>query len=71
MSINGPEELAGMRAAGAVVRLMLSAMKNAVREGITTAELDEVGAGSDETARCAIGSGAGLSISWSELHQRQ
>lgn len=45
MSINGPEELAGMRAAGAVVRLMLSAMKNAVREGITTAELDEVGAG--------------------------
>ena len=45
MSINGPEELAGMRAAGAVVGLMLSAMKAAVRPGITTAELDEVGAG--------------------------
>lgn len=45
MSINGPKELAGMRAAGAVVRLMLSAMKNAVREGITTAALDKVGAG--------------------------
>jgi methionyl aminopeptidase len=45
MSINGPEEWAGMRAAGAVVRLMLSAMKNKVRPGITTAELDEVGAG--------------------------
>ncbi|MGA7473990.1 MAG: type I methionyl aminopeptidase [Candidatus Sulfotelmatobacter sp.] len=45
MSINGPEELAGMRAAGAVVRFMLSAMKSAVRVGITTAELDEVGAG--------------------------
>jgi methionyl aminopeptidase len=45
MSINGPEELAGMRAAGAVVCLMLSAMKSAVRPGITTAELDEVGAG--------------------------
>jgi methionyl aminopeptidase len=44
MSINGPEELAGMRAAGAVVCLMLSAMKSAVRPGITTAELDEVGA---------------------------
>jgi methionyl aminopeptidase len=44
MSINGPEELAGMRAAGAVVCLMLEAMKNAVRPGITTAELDEVGA---------------------------
>ncbi len=45
MSINGPEELAGMRAAGAVVRLMLDAMKSEVRPGITTAELDEVGAG--------------------------
>src|SRR5277367_6004739 len=45
MSINGPEELAGMLAAGAVVREMLSAMKNAVRPGITTAELDDVGAG--------------------------
>jgi methionyl aminopeptidase len=45
MSINGPEELAGMRAAGAIVCLMLSAMKAAVRPGITTAELDEVGAG--------------------------
>jgi methionyl aminopeptidase len=44
MSINGPEELAGMRAAGAIVRRMLEAMKRAVRPGITTAELDEVGA---------------------------
>ncbi len=43
MSINEPQELAGMRAAGAVVRLMLDAMKNEVRPGITTAELDEVG----------------------------
>jgi methionyl aminopeptidase len=45
MSINGPEELAGMQAAGAVVCLMLEAMKSEVRPGITTAELDEVGAG--------------------------
>jgi methionyl aminopeptidase len=45
MSINEPEELAGMRAAGAVVCLMLSAMKSAVRPGITTVELDDVGAG--------------------------
>ncbi|MGB2605140.1 MAG: M24 family metallopeptidase, partial [Candidatus Sulfotelmatobacter sp.] len=44
MSINEPEELAGMRAAGAVVCLMLAAMKSAVRPGITTGELDEVGA---------------------------
>src|SRR5580700_8251644 len=45
MSINGPQELAGMRAAGAVVCLMLGAMRSEVRPGITTAELDEVGAG--------------------------
>jgi len=45
MSIDGPEELAGMRAAGAVVCLMLEAMKGEVHAGITTAELDEVGAG--------------------------
>jgi methionyl aminopeptidase len=45
MSINGPEELAGMRAAGAVVCLMLEAMKAEVRPGISTAELDEVGDG--------------------------
>lgn len=43
MSINGPEELAGMRAAGAVVQLMLQAMSAEVRPGVTTAELDEVG----------------------------
>ena len=45
MSIKGPAELQGMRAAGAVVRLVLAAMKRAVRPGVTTAELDEVGAG--------------------------
>src|ERR1700757_1722643 len=44
MSINEPQELVGMRAAGDVVRLMLEAMKKHVRPGITTAELDEVGA---------------------------
>jgi methionyl aminopeptidase len=44
MSINGPEELAGLRAAGQVARAMLAAMKNAVRPGVTTAELDDVGA---------------------------
>jgi methionyl aminopeptidase len=44
MSINEPQELVGMRAAGDVVRFMLEAMKEHVRPGITTAELDEVGA---------------------------
>src|SRR4029077_17421772 len=44
MSINGPADLAGMRAAGAIVRRMLEAMKRAVRPGISTAELDAVGA---------------------------
>ncbi len=45
MSIQDPEELESLRAAGAVVRKMIEAMKRAVRPGITTGELDEVGAG--------------------------
>src|SRR5713101_1414609 len=44
MSITDPKDLAGMRAAGAIVRRMLEAMKQSVRPGITTAELDAVGA---------------------------
>lgn len=44
MSITTPAELAAMRAAGAIVRRMLDAMKLAVRPGVTTAELDEAGA---------------------------
>ena len=44
MSINGPEDLEALRAAGAVVRRVLEAMKREVRPGVTTAELDELGA---------------------------
>jgi methionyl aminopeptidase len=44
MSIKDPEELAGMRSAGEVVRQMLATMKEAVEPGITTAKLDELGA---------------------------
>jgi methionyl aminopeptidase len=45
LSINEPEELEALRAAGAVVRRVLEAMKREVRPGITTAELDAIGAG--------------------------
>jgi methionyl aminopeptidase len=45
VSINTPEELEGLRAAGAVVQAMLTAMKGHVRPGVSTEELDEVGAG--------------------------
>jgi len=44
LSINEPEELEAMRAAGAVVRRVLEAMKREVRPGITTAQLDAIGA---------------------------
>jgi len=44
MSIKTAEELAGMRAAGSVVRRSFEAMKRAVRPGATTADVDEVGA---------------------------
>ena len=44
MSISGPEELEALRAAGAVVRRVLEAMKQQVRPGVTTAQLDSIGA---------------------------
>src|SRR5262245_19760103 len=44
MSINHPEELTGLQTAGHIVHEMLKAMKAGVRPGITTAELDGIGA---------------------------
>jgi methionyl aminopeptidase len=44
VSIDHPEELAGLKAAGALVRLILEAMRQAVRPGVSTAELDKIGA---------------------------
>ena len=72
MSINEPEELAGMHAAGTVVRFMLEAMRSEVRPGITTAELDRKNQRErDEAARSTIRTSLGLWISWGELHQSQ
>jgi methionyl aminopeptidase len=44
MSISTPEELAALRESGRIVRLMLEAMKAAARSGITTSQLDFIGA---------------------------
>jgi methionyl aminopeptidase len=44
VSITEPGELEALRAAGAIVRLVLEAMKRQVRPGITTGELDAIGA---------------------------
>jgi methionyl aminopeptidase len=44
MSIESPEDLAGMELAGRVTRAVLEAMKAAVRPGISTRELGEIGA---------------------------
>ena len=44
MSIESEKDLAGLRAAGNVVAEALVAMRSAVRPGVTTRELDEVGA---------------------------
>ena len=44
MSIETPEQPVGMREAGRVVRRMLEAMKEFVRAGVTTREIDGVGA---------------------------
>ncbi len=44
MSIDNPRELEGLRAVGVIVRQVLAAMSENVRPGVTTAELDAVGA---------------------------
>ncbi len=44
MCIETEDDLAGMRAAGHVVRLALEAMRTAVEPGISTAQLDAIGA---------------------------
>lgn len=43
MSITTPEELEHLKAVGAVVHHVLDAMKQGVRPGVTTAELDAIG----------------------------
>jgi len=44
MSIDHPSQLVALQAAGRIVRMMLDSMKARVRPGVTTMELDEVGA---------------------------
>lgn len=44
MSIQSPEDLAGLQAIGHIVAITLQAMAQAVRPGITTAELDLIAA---------------------------
>lgn len=44
MTIDSPEDLARLKKIGRVVALALKAMQEAVRPGITTAELDAIGA---------------------------
>jgi methionyl aminopeptidase len=44
VSVDNEEDVNGLLAAGRVVRLCLDAMARAVRPGITTAELNEIGA---------------------------
>jgi len=43
MSITTEEELVGMQAAGVIARKVLEAMKQQVRPGVTTAQLDAIG----------------------------
>lgn len=49
MSIESPDDLAGLQAIGTIVALTLEAMGRAVRPGVSTAELDTIAA--DELAR--------------------
>jgi methionyl aminopeptidase len=44
MSIDHPSQLEALKAAGKIVRMMLERMKAHVRPGVTTRQLDEIGA---------------------------
>src|SRR5512144_1034600 len=44
MTIDSPDDLAGLKRIGRIVALALKEMKENVRPGVTTAELDAVGA---------------------------
>lgn len=44
MSIDHPSQLEALKAAGKIVRMMLERMKAQVRPGVTTRELDQIGA---------------------------
>src|SRR5262245_10664341 len=44
MSIKTKRDLAGLREAGRIVRLALQRMKEGIRAGVTTAEIDKIGA---------------------------
>ncbi|MEA2154330.1 MAG: methionyl aminopeptidase [Solirubrobacteraceae bacterium] len=58
MSVNSPDELAALQAAGRVVAVTIRAMRRAVRPGVTTAELDAIAA--REFARAGARSGPQL-----------
>src|SRR3954451_7460628 len=58
MSVNTPEELHALQAAGRVVAATIRAMRRAVRAGITTAELDAIAG--REVARAGARSGPQL-----------
>src|SRR5690349_9768952 len=53
MSVETPEELRGLQRAGSFVASVLRALRDAVRPGVTTGELDEIAARmfADEGAR--------------------
>lgn len=55
MSIETPEELEALKAAGRVVADALRAMRRAVRPGVTTGELDQIGARVFRRARARSG----------------
>ncbi|HMI92884.1 MAG TPA: hypothetical protein VK509_16025 [Polyangiales bacterium] len=54
MSIEGPDDLEGLRRVGAVVAQARDAMLAEVRAGISTAELDEVGRDVHPVAQTAL-----------------
>ena len=71
VSIDDPDELAALRAAGRVVAEAIREMSRRVRPGVTTAELDEVALQVFTRHGARSGAGADLRLSRHRLHLRR
>jgi methionyl aminopeptidase len=69
MSIATPEEFEGMYAAGQIARKVIEAMESHVRPGVTTAELDKVGASVMRQNGARSAPAMGIRISRDESHK--
>ena len=71
MTVQSGSDLASMRAVGKLVARALDEMRAAARPGMTTEQLDDIGAKFLRRARRALGAAAHVRFPGLQLHQRE